>query len=209
MKVTLLDSMGDDLTVVNSARVSFNKVSEEYKEQDERLISYLATHNHWTPFSHVQYQVRIKAPIFISRQWFKHQIGITRNEVSRRYVSDSPTFFTPPSWRMRPDNMKQGSEGRLPLEKEAVWDQSIIDHHNACLNLYRDMMADGVCPEQARMVLPQSMYTEWVETGSLVAAARIAKQRLDSHAQAEIQVLAQLYADAVKDIAPNSWRVLT
>ena len=209
MKVILLDSLGNDLTVVNAARVSFNKVSEEFDGSDEKLVNYLASHNHWTPFSHVQYQVRISAPIFVARQWFKHQIGITRNEVSRRYVSDSPQFHTPDSWRMRPDNMKQGSEGRLPLEKEAVWDLNIREHHNACLNMYRDMVADGICPEQARMVLPQSMMTEWVETGSLTAAARVASLRLDSHAQAEIQELAKLYVREIEGIAPYSWKALT
>ena len=206
-QVTLLDSMGNDLTVVNAARVSFNKLSDDFDRKDANLVRYLAEHNHWTPFSQVTYQVRIKAPIFVARQWFKHQIGITRNEVSRRYVSDAPEFFTPTLWREFAENKKQGSTSHAIADHEDV--EGIYDdfiwHAEA---VYRDLLNRGVCPEQARMVLPQSMMTEWVETGSLVSAARICGLRLDGHAQKEIQDLAQLFSDAVKDIAPVSWKHL-
>lgn len=212
MKVILLDSMGNDLSVVNAARVSFHKVSEEFNDKDERLIKYLADHGHWTPFSQVQYQVRIKAPVFIARQWFKHQIGITRNEVSRRYVSDAPEFYTPEVWRGAPvDGAKQGSHGVVDINPgDPKWMVDDVQRLYAKAEwTYNQLLHKGVCPEQARMVLPQSMFTEWVESGSIAAAARICKQRRDAHAQHEIQVLADMFAQEVADIAPISWKALT
>lgn len=209
MKVVLLDQLGDDLTAVNAARVSFKKVSSELDEKDEKLIRYLATHDHWTPFSHIQYQVRISAPIFVARQWFKHIVGITRNEVSRRYVSDPPEFYMPTSWRSKPENTKQGSDGDLSLSAQMVWDTRLLEIHRDARATYTQMIHEGVAPEQARMILPQTMMTEWVESGSLVAAARIAKLRLDSHSQVEIQELATMFSDTVSGIAPVSWKALT
>lgn len=208
MDATLIDSMGDDLSVVNAARVSFAKQAKEFTDRDEGLIRYLATHDHWTPFSQVQYQVRIKAPIFVARQWFKHMIGITRNETSRRYVSDEPEFWTPFVWRKAADNKKQGSLDE-PVERNqsiSYMYQDVIRH---CEDGYKSMLEAGVCPEQARAILPQSMMTEWVETGSLAAAARIYKQRIDPHAQVEIQELARYFGEAVENIAPTSWKYLT
>ena len=117
MNVELIDSMGSDLTVVNAARVSFNKQSERFKDGDEKLIRYLAKHNHWTPFGHCTLQFRIKAPIFVARQLVKHQIGLTWNEVSRRYVKDDPDFFMPEIWRANPDNVKQGSSETETIEQ--------------------------------------------------------------------------------------------
>lgn len=207
MKVTLIDSMGGDLTVVNSARVSFAKVSHEFDERDSKLIRYLADHDHWTPFSQVQYQVRIQAPIFVARQWFKHMVGITRNEVSRRYVDDDPAFFVPPIWRGKPtDGAKQGSSGEIEDKMDA--DLIMADCYEVADAAYQALLKKGVCPEQARMVLPQATYTEWIETGSLASAARICQQRMDPHAQAEIQELATLFKDAVKYIAPVSFEAL-
>ena len=202
-EVTLIDSMGSDLAVVNAARVSFNKQRSEYTDGDKRLIQYLAQHGHWTPFSQVQYQVRIKAPIFVARQWFKHMIGITRNEVSRRYVDSTPEFYEPATWRAKPtDGAKQGSSGAA--ESQYFPSKYLRDIHENAIVCYEKMLAQGVCPEQARMILPQSMMTEWVETGSLAAAART-----DAHAQVEIQELAKMFGDCLKDIAPISWGCLT
>lgn len=208
MHIELLDSMGSDLTVVNSARVSFAKYKDTFSDNDERLIKYLAEHQHWTPFSQVQYQVRIKAPIFIARQWFKHMVGITRNEVSRRYVDSEPEFFSPTKWRSKPtDGAKQGSSGDAP--SQYFPDLYLKDIVELASENYRKMIVQGICPEQARMILPQCMMTEWIETGSLASAARIYKQRIDPHAQVEIQELAEKFGGCIESIAPVSWRQLT
>ena len=207
IKIELIDIMGNDLSVVNAARVSYSKTKKSFDISDEKLIKYLAEHNHWSPFAHASLQFRIKAPIFVARQLVKHQIGLTWNEVSRRYVDFPPELYKPDSWRGRPKNSKQGSDGEIEL------DQTI--NHNmettmeSCLILYNTLLQKGVAPEQARMVLPQSMMTEWVETGSLAAAARIYAQRTDAHAQVEIQELAKMFGDCLEDIAPISWGCLT
>lgn len=199
--VTLMDYMGDDLSVVNAARVSMAKVSTEMCPEDAKLICYLARHNHWTPFSHPQVQLRIKMPIFVARQWFKHQIGFTRNEVSRRYVDDTPEFYEPSDWRLRAPSVKQGS-----LEETIDLDMGSDTEHAEYAYLF--LLKSGVAPEMARMVLPQSTYTEFVETGSLAAYARLAKLRLDPHAQKEVRVYAQAVADIIRPLFPVSWDAL-
>lgn len=211
MKVTLLDSLGSDKNVVNAARVSFAKQVEEFTEKDEKLISYLANHDHWTPFSQVQYQVRISAPIFVARQWFKHQIGITRNEVSRRYVDFVPEVYKTRLWRKRPENKKQGSSDtsfftEFELDTVSFMYEDAVRH---ATDSYKAMIEEGVAPEQARAVLPQGMYTEWVETGSLAAAARICALRIQDDAQKEIQDLAIMLQKELELIAPVSWKALT
>lgn len=232
--VELLTHMGDDLMVVNAARVSMAKEScwaytdelglaLELSERDKKLISYLAKHNHWTPFSHPQVQLRIKMPIFVARQWFKHMIGFTRNEVSRRYVDDTPEFFIPKEWRCRAENVKQGSSDELvtqlihPEGGEDLWGDldnkfhpSLHVHYAAqcAVDMYNALLDSGVCPEQARMVLPQSLYTEFIETGSLAAYARLAGLRLDGHAQKEIQWYAQAVDSILSNLFPVSWEAL-
>ena len=168
MPVELLDHMGDDLTVVNAARVSMAKHSAQLVGKDEKLILYLATHNHWTPFSHVTFQFRLEMPIFIAREWFRHTVGITRNEVSRRYVTDEPEFFIPAEWRSKAEHVKQGSGEAIDApaklrEITNVYNKAI----EKCVEAYETLLNCGVCPEQARAVLPQSMMTEFIETGSL------------------------------------------
>lgn len=212
--------MGSDLTVVNVARVSFNKESdwEEYdaegngilSEKDEKLIRYLAKHKHWTPFAHPQISLRIKAPIFIRTQLFKHKIGFVENEVSRRYVSDPPQVYMP-RWRGKPTNgAKQGSEDFMPID----------DGYNAAnlhyeltlresLQTYEELLRRGVAPEQARSILPQSTYTEWWWTGSLAAYARVYHQRKDSHAQWEVRQYADAIAKIIEPLFPISWKTLT
>lgn len=218
MKVEYVDHMGNDLTVVNSARVSFNKHKEEFEEGDAKLIKYLATHGHWTPFSHPQITLREKVPIFVARQRFKHMVGFTYNEVSRRYVDDTPEFFVPDVWRSRPDgSVKQGSGTervevvRLPHSEEFAVPIDIAygEHVEDCADLYERMLEAGVAPEQARMVLPQSMYTEYYVTGSLAAWARAYKQRIDSHSQKEIQQLAEQWGNILAPLFPVSWEALT
>ena len=211
LKVQLIDSMGSDLSVVNAARVSFSKMADKFTDRDEKLINYLADHNHWTPFSQVQYQVRISAPIFVARQWFKHQIGITRNEVSRRYVDFQPEFYETRLWRKRPENKKQGSSD-TSFFSESELDTVTFMYSDAvrhATDSYNAMIDKGVAPEQARAVLPQAMYTEWVETGSLSAAARIVSLRDQDDAQKEIRDLAIMLCNEIKDIAPVSWKALT
>lgn len=231
MQADYVNHMGDDLMVVNAARVSFDKESEwehgdyeevvdpssrlihylfteELSDKDSKLISYLAKHGHWTPFAHPQITIRETVPIFVARQRFKHTVGFVYNEVSRRYVDDAPEFFYPEVWRRRPDgSVKQGSGG-AHIGNEA-WRDSYEMLIEDCSALYFSMIADEVAPEQARMVLPQSMYTSYYVTGSLAAWARAYKQRIDPHAQLEIQGLAKQWGDVIEPLFPISWEALT
>lgn len=212
MKTELIDHMGSDLTVCNAARVSFNKESDfesdgSLHQKDEKLIGYLAKHNHFTPFTHPQITLRETVPIFVARQRFKHVIGFTYNEVSRRYVDDTPEFFYPSEWRNRPEgSVKQGSGNKH--HRDADWHSQYHYHCNNALNLYDAMIADGIAPEQARIVLPQSMYTSYYVTGSLAAWARAYKLRIDAHAQVEIQDLAKQWDQIIAPIFPVSWQAL-
>lgn len=207
MYAELIDSMGNDLTVVNAARVSFAKQVEEFSERDTKLIQYLARHNHWTPFSHVTATFRVVAPIFVARQLFKHKQGLTENEVSRRYVDEEPMFYQPEEWRGKPKNAKQGSDG-------VVADQGFCHgYHQDAIRMataaYHHMLREGVAPEQARMVLPQSMLTEWYWTGSMAAFARVCTLRISKDAQAESGVIARDIYRQMSGVAPVSWAVLT
>ena len=212
MKVELIDLMGGDLTVVNSARVSFDKIASKVKESDQKLIRYLAAHDHWTPFGHVQAQFRIKAPVFVARQLVKHQVGMVWNETSRRYVDSEPEFHAPEAWRKRAPDKKQGSlletfEGR----DEERFDEKYWDLMTRCETIYNNMLASGVAPEQARMVLPQSMMTEWYWTGSLAAFGRVVSQRISEDAQYECRVVAEKIDQILVNHEPisYSWSCLT
>ena len=208
MKAEYISHMGDDRTVVDAARVSFDKASQLGEEvADTKLIKYLATHGHWTPFSHPQITMRYTVPIFVARQEFKHIVGFTRNEVSRRYVDDTPEFYMPDSWRSRPEgSVKQGSGSEL-MDSE-YWHGHYLNLMSKCLSTYKSMLLDGMAPEMARMVLPQSMYTSYYITGSLAAFARMVKQRTDPHAQVEIQDLAKMVAQVIEPLFPVSWEAL-
>jgi len=210
MEVTYVDHMGSDNTVVDAARVSFNKTSDQYSEEkNERLIRYLATHGHWSPFAHPQIMFHIKAPIFVARQLVKHQVGLVWNEVSRRYVDDEPELWRPEKWRMRADNKKQGSsDEELHEDVTRQINADCKDFGNAAMDLYEKMLALGVAPEQARMVLPQNTYTEWYWTGSLMAWSRVCKQRLDSHAQQETREVAHQIDAHIRSLFPVSWKYL-
>jgi len=231
MKAEYIDHMGDDITIVNSARVSFNKTSEGLevvdnvpilKEGDKKLINFLAKHNHFTPFTHATITIRETVPIFVARQRFKHVIGFSYNEVSRRYVSDDPEFHTPRNWRKRPENVKQGSSDTEFVETfdddlSSLWNikssDSISDNYQTFIikarQLYNEMLGAGVCPEQARMVLPQSMLTEYYVTGSLMAWARAYNLRKSPTAQLEIQELAKKWDNIIRGLYPTSWEALT
>lgn len=208
MSVELLDVFGDDLTVVNAARVSFAKESHEMTAGDEKLVKYLALHNHVTPFFHPQARFRLKMPIFIAREWFRHQIGFARNEVSRRYVDSEPEFWMPDVLRQRDVKKKQGSK-----DEQIQYNGHCLAHIRAtnekALETYKYLLGHDVCPEQARAVLPQSMMTEFIETGSLAAYARLYNLRTDPHAQREIQELAEQVGFLLAEKFPISWAALT
>lgn len=226
MKVTYIDHMGTDLSVVNAARVSFAKKSDwQYSqggtgpvflsERDAKLIRFLARENHWTPFGHTAVTLHVKAPLFVARQLGKHQVGLVWNEVSRRYVDDTPEFYEPEVWRKAAENVKQGSSDEavtlLGLHPDCTYDLAeIVNHRNESqVLLYKQMLGSGVCPEQARMVLPQSMYTEWYWTGSIAAFSRVCKLRLDPHTQQETRGIAQQINLVIAPLFPVSWEALT
>lgn len=220
MKVDYIDHMGSDLMVANAARVSFNKQSDwdwdhprhlidgaPLKESDAKLIKYLADHGHWTPFSHPQITLRIKAPIFVARQLFKHKVGFTENEVSRRYVDEKPEFYFP-VLRQRPDDgAKQGSKDEFPVNLETC-ETVIMRIHGWAEAAYDYLIKENVAPEQARMILPQSMFTEWYWSFSLAAGCRMLNQRLDGHSQGETREIAQMIADTIEPLFPVSYKAL-
>ena len=208
--VELLNVMGDDLMVVNAARVSFAKESHEFSLADEKLIMYLAKHNHSSPFFHPQIQFRIRMPIFVAREWFRHQIGFSRNEVSRRYVNSFPECWIPSREDMREKDpkVKQGSK-ETAVENAQVCIDMISSSVKKAISTYEALLEKGVAPEVARCVLPQSMYTEFIETGSLAAYARLYNLRTSPDAQREIQWYANEIGELLKDKFPVSWEALT
>ena len=202
--VQLLGTFGDDLTVVNAARVSFSKESNLITEADKKLIKYLATHGHISPFFHPQIRLRLKMPIFVAREWFRHTIGFARNEVSRRYVDSEPELFLPSELRERDPNLKQGSRGNAIENNEAVV-EATKKFQAGAIEFYNNLLNEGVAPEVARGVLPQNMYTEFIETGSLYAYARLCNLRLDPHAQKEIREYAEALNALLEPLFPYSW----
>ena len=229
--VDLVDHMGSDLMVCNAARVSFSKDTEwevdeeavkrltesgssyhtedvqKLGERDVKLLKYLAKHQHWTPFAHPQITLRVKAPVSIRTQMFKHKQGFVENEISRRYVSFEPEFYSP-EWRGKPtDGAKQGSDDFIEINPEI---QKTFDNMlEGCMRTYNDLLEAGVAPEQARFMLPQGMYTEWYWTGSLAAYARFYKQRIDTHAQYEVREYAKAIGILISRLFPVSWECLT
>jgi len=232
--VSYVDHMGTDLTVVNAARVSFSKESTWIKkkiydyieeadehvlerdalsDRDKKLISYLAEHNHWTPFGHPQVTIRIKTPIFIRAQLGKHQVGLVMNEISRRYVTYEPEYYTP-AWRTAPtDGAKQGSSSFMfdtdSEEKCKELDRKYESIVDSCHAMYNELIEMGVAPEQARSILPQNMYTEWWWTGSLYAFSRIYNQRIEIHSQWEAREYARAIGQVLSSLFPVSWKALT
>jgi len=203
--VTLIDSMGSDLTVVNAARVSFNKKSEWDEDNtltvsDGILISYLARNKHMSPFGHCFATFHVKAPIFVARQLVKHKF-LRWNEVSRRYVDGEPEFYEPSEWRGRAKDKKQGSEGVVDIGdwEAANW---------VSLKTYKELLEYGVAPEQARMVLPQSTMTEWYWSGSLDAWSDMCKLRQDYDAQYESRLVANSISMDLGTLYPASWKAL-
>ena len=212
LKVTYKDHFGSDNSVVDAARVSFSKEASGYTpEQNNRLIKYLAKHQHKSPFFHTAISLHLKMPIFVARQIMKHTTGIVYNEVSRRYVDSEPEFYVPDVWRKKADNVKQGSsdEAVEHLDLHEFEDGGYYyTYYDVLLGEYKRLLDAGVAPEQARMILPQSMYTEVIMTGNLYAIANMYIQRTDSHAQKETQDLAKQIGEIVKPLYPVSWAAL-
>ena len=229
---TLIDRMGTDLSVVNAARVSFGKksrwvlVEDDEKqdfvlsEKDTKLIKYLAEHKHFSPFGHAFASFHVKAPIFVARQLVKHKF-LRWNEISRRYVDDEPEFYMPEVWRGKSADKKQGSAGVIDLSKinscgepyegrfgEADLAYIVFEDQHHMVKMYKNLLEQGVAPEQARMVLPQSTMTEFYWSGSLDAFADMAKLRLKEDTQYETRLVAQQIDKVMSGLFPVSWRVL-
>ena len=197
--------MGDDLDVVNAAKVSFAKESKEFDDNSVRLIKYLAKHKHMSPFGHCFASFHVKAPIFVARQLVKHKF-LRWNEVSRRYVDDEPEFYVPDVWRGRSADKKQGSDGVVKLE--GVDEQIVDDYAAEALTAYQVLLEAGVAPEQSRMVLPQSTMTEWWWSGSLDAFADMCNLRCKPDTQYETRLVADQISDKMRELFPVSWQAL-
>ena len=224
IEATYIDHMGNDLSVVNAARVSFGKTSKlictnlvlgtyDMSKGDKSLIKYLAKHKHTSPFGHAYAKFHVKAPIFVARQLVKHKF-LRWNEISRRYVDDEPEFYQPDVWRGRSADKKQGSEGKVDLPAYAhitsSWKgyEGKGNYYSISLHVYKDLLKHGVAPEQARMVLPQSTMTEWYWSGSLDAFADMCRLRTSGDTQAETQEVAwQIYREMDK-LFPVAWDAL-
>ena len=208
-EVALLDHMGDDLMVVNAARVSHAKRTGMLRERDIGLLRYLAKHGHWTPFAHPQLSFHIRCNLAVAAQLKRHQVGLVVNEMSRRYVTDAPEFDMPEVWRAAvddPHGNKQGSGEALPHDATIarnvqLWALGAREH-------YKEMLEWGVAPEQARLVLPMATVTEFYWTGSLYAFSRVCRQRLAPDAQAETREVAKLINDAAQGHFPYAWAAL-
>ena len=212
IEVTYIDHMGSDLSVVNAARVSFNKKSDwlprvhngekkALSQKDIKLIRYLANHKHTSPFGHAFASFHVKAPVFVARQLVKHKF-LRWNEVSRRYVDHKPEFYQPEDWRGRADNVKQGSYGTVKSNANVPY------FNDTMLGVYQQLLDEGVCPEQARMVLPQSMMTEWYWSGSLDAFADMCRLRNAPDSQQESREVAAYISDKMMKLFPVSWAAL-
>jgi len=212
MKLEYISHMGGDDLIADAARVSMNKTADQYKpEQNEGLIKYLVREGHWSPLAHPQVSFRVEMPIFLARQYFKHIVGSVKNEVSRRYVQSEPTFFRP-EWRHAPKgSVKQGSGEPIDMaSNDYTLFNDIYEHAlHDCQTTYDNLINWGVAPEQARMVLPQSMMTEIVDTGSLVYWSRMYQQRTDPHAQKEWLLLMKPLNIKMLELFPISWAELT
>lgn len=205
--IEYIDHMGDDLRIANAARVSFKKHHDKFEPGDSGLLKFLYKHNHWTPFAHPQITFRIKMPIFIARQWFKHMIGVTRNEVSRRYVTESPEMWSPTYWRRSNPDKKQGSIDE-PIPQNSQMLELWSKHMKQSVEMYEMMLIADICPEQARASLPQAMYTEFYETASLAAYLRIISLRYKPDAQKEIQEYAEKLRLSLVPLFPETFKII-
>jgi len=207
--VSLIDSMGSDLTVVNAARVSFGKRKDTFDEKDAKLISYLAAHEHTAPFRHAYMTFHVKAPIFVFRQWMKHRVASDFNEISGRYVEfPMDEFYVPDSFRLQSEDNKQGSRGEIPSDSRQAAEEAYLDACRNSVRQYRALIEMGVCREQARCVLPLALYSEVYWTASLQAVAHFLHLRLDAHAQWETRQYAKVVRGLAEPLFPESLRAL-
>jgi thymidylate synthase (FAD) len=209
IEVTYVDHMGSDLSVVNAARVSFGKKNTEFDEvRDTKLIKYLAREKHYSPFNHTYVTFHVKAPIFVARQLVKHEY-MPWNEISRRYVDEEPEFYVPDQWRGRSADKKQGSEGVVEV-MEAYFHADELGNtiSEVTLDLYNNLLAEGVAPEQARMVLPQSMMTEWYWSGTMKAVHKMCSLRCKPDTQYESRIVAEAIDEEMMKLFPVSWEAL-
>ena len=213
LDVRLINYQGDDEQICDAARVSFanDGLDQDFEtkyKKDVRLLNYLAKHNHWSPFAHNSITLRVTAPIFLARQLVKHQVGGVWNEISRRYVDSTPSFYVPMEYHKRPKNAKQGSGVMFPYDNCCEFQTYIRKHCRDALELYEELLEKGVAPEEARMVLPLNMMTSWYWTGSLAFFFRVWKQRHDSHAQLIAQEFAGKLKEIIEPLFPEAWKAL-
>jgi thymidylate synthase (FAD) len=201
IKASYIDHMGSDLSVVNAARVSFGKKHDSFQDKDTKLIRYLARHKHISPFGHAFASFHVKAPVFVARQLVKHKF-LRWNEISRRYVDEEPEMYMPEYWRGRSADKKQGSEGKADTLVSPRY------AYDAALGTYKQLLSDGVAAEMARMVLPQSMMTEWYWSGSLDAFASMCHLRCKPDTQYESRLVADQISDKMAELFPVSWAAL-
>ncbi len=207
--VRLVDMMGNDLSVVNAARVSFGKRKEHFEEKDKKLIQYLAKHEHTSPFRHAYVQFHIKAPIFVFRQWMKHQVGCSWNEISGRYVEfPDDEFFIPSLFRQQSKDNKQGSQGEIESEHRIAARTAYEAACRHAVDEYKKLLSLGVCREQARCILPLGLYSEVYWTSSLQAVAHFIRLRSESHSQWEIQQYAHAVRELIEKVFPASLEAL-
>jgi thymidylate synthase (FAD) len=207
-KVEYITHMGNDDFIANVARVSYDKWNKSNNVDNAKLLSYLAKHNHFTPFAHPQITLRVTCPIFVRTQLFKHKVGFVENEVSRRYITSLPKFSTPENLREKPINSKQGSGNNLPESINYRLLGLMREHNSKSLELYEELIYSNVCPEQARGVLPQNTLTSFIWTGSLYAYARMCNLRLKSDTQLETREVANDISKILEPIFPISWSLL-
>lgn len=207
MKAELIGHFGDDLMVVNAARVSYGKSKSVLDGKDERLIRFLVEHGHTSPFRHPQLQFRISCPIFVERQLFKHQVGLTANSISGRYVDFSDNYWTPERLRYQSQDSKQGSEGDLDDASNSALLSKVSSFIDFAKELYAELEASGVAKEQCRMILPLCLETQFVWTGSLAAFMHMWRLRLKPDAQQETREIAAQMLSLVKEIPGQPFRM--
>lgn len=213
LDVRLINYQGDDEQICDAARVSFanDAIDQDFEtkyKKDVRLLNYLAKHNHWSPFAHNSITLRITAPIFLARQLVKHQVGGVWNEISRRYVDSTPSFYIPTKYHKRPQNAKQGSGAMF--DHTTCYDCEVYISQYCCQarSLYGKLLENGVAPEEARMILPLNTMTSWYWTGSLAFFFRVYKQRSDGHAQLVAQEFAGKLKEVIEPLFPEAWKAL-
>jgi thymidylate synthase (FAD) len=213
--VRKVDQLGNDLSVVNAARVSYDKESNEFDSNDERLLKFLLREKHYSPLRHCAVTLEVYAPLIVARQWWKYAVGSAHtddqlgwNESSRRYITEKEEFYLPPadSWRTKPENSKQGSGDPLPLAEGQKWTDFLQRHYLHGHTLYEIALQEGVAPEQARLFLPAyGLYVRWRWTASLQSTLHFLEERLDSHAQYEIQQYAKEIEKIIQDAYPQTY----